>query len=233
MIRHRVLHIRGTPASGKTILRLLLTRHIRLSHPNWHITSLEVWPEGLQKDDLVGTEKSIESRLSLSRDEWPFAQDRVFLVDEAQMTYSNIYFWNCFLKLIDYTQGVYVVLFSSYGSPGGRPVDLVNVTPPVLRPDQRISLVWTASPGFDPVGLLFTREEAIEVVALATEHHQDTPNFAPELLDWLYDLSTGHAGALNSLIQILLQGMYLLKIKSILGVSQGCEATSKYSLSRR
>lgn len=116
MIRHRVLHIRGTPASGKTILRLLLTRHIRLSHPNWHITSLEAWPEGLQKDDLVGTEKFIEYRLSISRDEWPFAQDRVFLVDEAQTTYSNIYFWNCFLKLIDYTQGVYVVLFSSYGA---------------------------------------------------------------------------------------------------------------------
>lgn len=149
------------------------------------------------------------------------------------MTYSNVYFWNTFLKLIDKTQGVYVVLFSSYGSPGRRPIDLVGVTPPILHPDQRISLMWTVSPGFGPVGLLFTREEAAEVVALATEHHQDTPNFAPELLDWLYELSTGHAGALDGLIQILLKGMYLLKIKSILGVSRGCEATSKYSLSRR
>lgn len=98
------------------------------------------------------------------------------------MTYSNVYFWNCFLKLIDKTQGVYVVLFSSYSSPGGRPVDLVGVTPPILHPNQRISLMWTVSTEFDPVGLLFTREEATEVVALATEHHQDTPNIAPELL---------------------------------------------------
>lgn len=204
MIYHRVLHIRGTPASGKSILRILLTRYINVVHPNWTVSSQEAWPQDLQDNDFNGTAAFIEGCLNLPRDQFYSTQDRVLLVDEAQLTYSNVYFWNSFLKLIDNHQGVHVILFSSYGS---RPIDLVGVTPPVLHADQRISLVWTANDLFDPVGLLFTRDEAREVVALTVQYHQDKPNFAPELLDWLYYLSGGHAGALDGLVQILRCGM--------------------------
>lgn len=78
----------------------------------------------------------------------------------------------------------------------------------MLRVAQRISLVWTAEGRFEPVGLLFTREEAREVVALTMEFHQDKPNFAPEFLDWLHYLSGGHAGALDGLMQIIQDGVY-------------------------
>lgn len=208
MIYYRILHIRGTPASGKSILRLLLARYIGVVRPAWTVSSQEAWPHHLQDNDLEGTAAFLESCLNLPRDQFYSTEDRVLLVDEAQMTYRNVYFWNSFLKLIDNTQGVYVILFSLYGSPGRRPIELVGLTPPVLSEDQRISLVWTTSGVFDPVGLLFTREEAREVIALATEFYQDKPKFAPELLDWLYYLSGGHAGALDGLMQVLRGGMY-------------------------
>ncbi|KAL0630724.1 hypothetical protein Q9L58_010430 [Maublancomyces gigas] len=118
MIYYRVLHIRGTPASGKSILRLLLSRYII-------------------DNGLNGAVAFIESCLNLPRDQFYSTQDRGLLVDEAQLTYSNVYFWDSFLKLIDDTPGVHVIHFSYYGSPGRRPIELVGVTPPVLHAAQR------------------------------------------------------------------------------------------------
>lgn len=79
------------------------------------------------------------------------------------------------------------------------------MTPPVLQPDQRISLNWHASTRFGPVGLLLTRQEAGEIAALASARHQDKPRYSTNLLDWLYNLTGGHVEALDGLIQILKQ----------------------------
>lgn len=169
IIYHRVLHIHGTPASGKSILRILLARYIKVIRPTWTVRARDAWPHQLQDDDLDGTTAFIESCLKSTQDQPYPTQGRDVLVDEAQMKCRDIYFWNLFLKLIDNTQGVHAIILSSYGNPGRRPIELVGVTPPVLQHDQRISLVWTANALFPPVWLLFTREEAREVVALDTE----------------------------------------------------------------
>lgn len=83
MIYHRVLHIRGTPASGKTILRLLLERYIELKEPEWLVSSAGVWPTELNTD-LDGTTRFIENPLNPPKTELFSVQDRALLVDEPK-----------------------------------------------------------------------------------------------------------------------------------------------------
>lgn len=74
MIHHCFLHIRGTLASGKGILRLL-TCYINTVRPTWIVSSQEAWPHHLQDNDLDGTAAFIESYLNLTRDKFYSTQN--------------------------------------------------------------------------------------------------------------------------------------------------------------
>lgn len=204
MMHYRILHIRGTPASGKTVLLQLLRYHIKSIKPDWNVSVVVDWPSTLDNDDS-GTITHLERVLNLRRDDFLAAQDTVLLLDEAQTTYKNRYFWNMFLKSIERISGVYVVLFSSYGSPKRQPVDLIGLTPPVLTADQRIGLQIDENQGFPPAGLLLTITEAESIMSLASSAHQDHPQFSHGLLHWVYALTAGHVGAFVGILDMIIR----------------------------
>lgn len=58
----------------------------------------------------------------------------VLLVDEAQSTKEDQYFWNTFLKLLvqPAPSTLRVAMFAVHGSAGSSPVDIPCITPPIL-----------------------------------------------------------------------------------------------------
>lgn len=173
MIYYRILHIRGTPASGKSILRLLLARYINVVRPAWTVSSQEAWPHHLQDNDLNGTAAFVESCLNLPRDQFYSTQDRVLLVDEAHDAQSS---WSESRRLCSMRTSAYRLY--------GPRTTCSTRSGSTSRGRKHVKL--SASPRN------FTKTNLI----------------APELLDWLYYLSGGHAGALDSLVQVIRGGMY-------------------------
>lgn len=127
----------------------------------------------------------------------------VLLVDEAQSTKEDQYFWNTFLKLLvqPAPSNLRVAMFAAYGSAGNTPVEIPCITPPILRRIQRVELQWHGNDEDPPVGLLLSREEAEEILNKATACHQDRPSFSADFRAYVYDVTSGHAGALASIIE--------------------------------
>lgn len=111
------------------------------------------------------------------------------------MTYWDLLFWNGFLKTINSHSKIRVVLFASYGSPSTPSTD----TSVIISENQKITLRhMDHGDGTGKVGLLFTREECQELV-----DKRESNNFDSGFVDGLYDLTTGHAGALSDLLDIV------------------------------
>jgi energy-coupling factor transporter ATP-binding protein EcfA2 len=120
METHAVVHVCGSPASGKSTLLKLLANYIRLNKPEYSVVILEpcenlnIWGYREYLLDSMcfpinrGTEQNLEHDKNL-----------VFLIDEVQFTYKNIDFWNCLIKNRCQESsylGSKLVLFASYGN---------------------------------------------------------------------------------------------------------------------
>lgn len=69
--------------------------------------------------------------------------DLVFILDEAQVTYDDPFFWYSFIKeRLALEKGPRFCIFTSYGSPTtGSPDYPKSATPPILKKERRISLI--------------------------------------------------------------------------------------------
>ncbi|PGH00845.1 hypothetical protein AJ79_08097 [Helicocarpus griseus UAMH5409] len=199
--RYSVIHVRGTPASGKSTLAQLLARHVK---KNSDIPVLIAsWP--LNFPDPIGVYSDYNDLLNFifkkrQLDNW-MGQPRLIIIDEAQSSYPYLSFWNDLIKSITYGCFPYVALFTSYGSPGSEPINYRTPTPIYSLPEQRVSL-WptTANP---ELGLFFSREEFNDITARVLEHHsQHGQHFllSEDLKEFVYRMTSGHASAVRCLL---------------------------------
>ncbi|BCR89869.1 uncharacterized protein ACHE_51067S [Aspergillus chevalieri] len=225
-----IVHVRGTPASGKTYLSELLRQHYRkggrrvslikkwegLDFKNpWDslVKLVEKWNEELEGAPTTSfTTTSSESKHDLS---WVLTSNTVILVDEAQMTYSDDVLWNTILKgrqssLFGYN--FRLCLFCSYGSPETGP-DQTFFTPVRLSNQQCISLTPQSQQYSPPIGLFYDKEEFRDVVSRSIPvEYQETFTFDEGAQDYIFALSNGHPGAVESILSTLFQ-TYRHKIK--------------------
>jgi hypothetical protein len=187
------LQVRGTPGSGKSTLVTLLRLHILNVEPESSVHIIDGWPD----KPFPGTKAiDYESRLMESVPGYPAKSRTYLLFDEGQDTYWDIWFWNNFIKNRHLTYYC-IILFCTYGSPSSRPVDFSIGNPPRLVPKARVSL-W---PTDVCPGILYTRTEYDEVVSLL-----DSPlNLHPDLQTLLFYWTSGHAGAVASLLTSISQ----------------------------
>ncbi|KAL4788605.1 hypothetical protein BJX76DRAFT_1427 [Aspergillus varians] len=203
-----VIHIRGTPASGKTVLSELLRDYYLENHRN--VFLLEIWKS---LESFPGNDPWTQFALLL-RQRYPgyslkdfLAPKTIILVDEAQASYTDYSFWNTIIKERRSGEGkdIKICLFCSYGSPlTGLEVDRVWFTPVNFGPAQRITL--TPQPGEDSpkLGLFFTPDEFAEAVLLLTTHKYDEKfTIDDEAISYLYELTNGHPGGVTSLVNFL------------------------------
>lgn len=192
--------VRGTPASGKSVLMNLINEHARLHLPHLKLHVLRGWPSNMS---FIQSRKYLDETLGFERDMLFNARNTVICIDDAQSTYYDEEFWS-FIKMLDSGSASFI-LFCSYGSPGPEPVQVKSGTPPIFGRVQRISLQWEENPSMDPpIGLLLLKDEANDLIARCCSQNANLPVFSPELSDLLYKISGGHAGALSGLVETVL-----------------------------
>ncbi|KAE8352425.1 hypothetical protein BDV28DRAFT_135151 [Aspergillus coremiiformis] len=200
-----VIHVRGTPASGKTVLSQLL-RDYYLEN-NRKVFLIETWTslgsfEG--KDNWTRFASLLQTMYPQYDRAELFAPNTVILVDEAQASYKDPYFWNTIIKerRSDEGEDIKICLFCSYGSPStGLEIDHVVFTPATFGSPQRITL--TPQPGeYSPkLGLFFTPDEFDEAVSLlTTNNYEEKFTIDKEAMSYLYELTNGHPGGVASLV---------------------------------
>jgi hypothetical protein len=215
--------VRGTPASGKTIvMRLVANKLLKMYSRESPIYILYGWD--MEKISKVGWNAYLYQETGVSGNDW-LTHRAYLLLDEAQESYGDSELWAAFFKSIErYVDAPFVILFSSYGSPGrgfeGFGGQEHIKTPMVFAPKQQISL--RPEKDFDdnlpifiqsgkstelhtcrPVGLLLGEDEAMDI--LTQYAIESSLSLSADLKKELFLISDGHVGLLTSLVDILLK----------------------------
>jgi hypothetical protein len=212
---HRVIHVRGTPTSGKSTLAQLLQDYVTRISPSTQVYAFSCQRlKTLQRGGINGslyyqllnfhTGRPIDAR------DWLYMTDMLLIIDEAQISYQYENLWTQFIKRIasDGDEGRRVILFSSYGSPANVPLKHGGVgSPPMeLSADQRVS-IRPLHHNNQKISLYFTRPEFNDVVArVCNRSGENGQPFrpSPELLEYVWEFSNGHPGGTRVVLDALI-----------------------------
>jgi hypothetical protein len=213
---YHIIRVRGTPASGKTtVMNLVVNQLLENYGKEKPIHVLTDWNES-KVDGKGGWGAYLKHKTGVHGNQW-LTYPAYLVIDEAQVSYWDAELWTDFFKRIVPLVSPYILLFTSYGSPGRGFVGFSEKrhmqTPLIFAPEQQISLradeniryydPWRADLLLTPVGLLLDQDEALEVVTLITKHMQPRPSLTEDLKKGLALFSGGHIGLLESLLRAL------------------------------
>ena len=205
-----VIHVRGTPSSGKTTLASLLWMYYQ--ERGHRVVFVPYWIDVkdpheflAQLCELAGI-TGVNSSNILSRD------DIIFIVDEAQSSYGDNLFW---LQIVKYQSdrhcGPKICLFASYGNPitgspttgqpnTGHETVQPRFTPVKLGPSQRVSLTVSKIATTPNVCLFYNQEEFDDVLKRLCSRSWSTCGLSSDAGSYLYSITDGHPGAVSSLM---------------------------------
>jgi Cdc6-like AAA superfamily ATPase len=158
-----MIYVYGTPANGKTVLFNLLYQRLDEQYPHIRVIPLAQWPVAMSHGQC---RQYLELLLHHKLSKIDSMQETVLLVDEAQTTKKDLYFWNSFIKNIvqDGHGPIRVGLFASYGSAGSAPVEYPYIALPILSSSSRVELEWHGTQDDEQkVGLYLSKDEADEI----------------------------------------------------------------------
>ena len=186
------MKVRGTPASGKTVLSKLLAKHISQQDPDVHVIWINGWPPMEQGGNYYRY---------LKQQGWVECEKTVFILDSAQSSYDDLGLWNDFFKSIhEYNGRCRAIAFATYGSPTSR-MYVWGIL--IVIPDhQRVTLRHIDhKDDLPPVGLLFTRREFDDLVA--NDYPSSEYHFHSSFFDAIFNITNGHVGAFYVFIGII------------------------------
>ncbi|EED14660.1 conserved hypothetical protein [Talaromyces stipitatus ATCC 10500] len=215
-----IVHVRGTPASGKSTLSLLLRDYYR-----WNgriVFWLGIWEQNLRdfgdEDPWANLARYIRRNYPrLDKKQNIFANGNVIIIDEAQTSYGDTALWNQIIKDIHGGIGykVKLCLFCSYGSPSeGLPYNRRDHGTPVgFGCAQRISLTPSGELGSPPIGLFYNRDEfEIVVTKLCSSDPVEKYIIDNDARNYIFNFTNGHPGAVSSIVYYLFQ-VYRSQVK--------------------
>jgi len=204
-----VVHVRGTPASGKTTLAQLLHSYYlerglpAVFIPYWPIQgSIPASPSSylhilVQECHLAGHTDINQSTLRNT--------DIIFILDEGQMSYGDQGLWLRFVKTQNGRRsGPRICVFTLYGNPSSGPDDFAQGTPlSFLGVKQRVSI--TVSPMEDSlrISLFYSRDEFDDVVRRLSTDPRRPLRLHTDAKDYVFELTSGHAGAVEGVIGMI------------------------------
>ncbi|RAL12920.1 uncharacterized protein BO97DRAFT_424100 [Aspergillus homomorphus CBS 101889] len=206
-----VVHIQGTPVSGKTTLALLLRDYLR---PTRKVIFLSGWKrrsismtakEYLANVCYRSDSDGIHTHDDLLCDE---NSDLVFIVDDAHETYADTDFWpNVIEARLNRQLGPRFCLFTSYGLPTTEP--LRKLPDGIMQKWQkwtRVALLRQrlASP---EISLFYSLQEMHDVIARynkATTGHKISENEKACIMR----LTNGHPGMISAILDYVHQHVY-------------------------
>ena len=198
----RVVHVRGTPSSGKTTLAYLLRRYYEdrgepvISVDGWHNTPNPT--AHLASLCVASGYDEVKPNNLLT---W----DVVFLFDEAQQSYQDSRLWLGIIKTQSgKSSGPKIYLFSSYGSPATGPTQYPHGSTLVhFGAEQRVSISVSSNPRTPNICLFYNEEEFSEVVRLQCANPIHKFAMDPDASEYLYSITNGHPGVVKSLLGYL------------------------------
>ena len=121
------------------------------------------------------------------------------LIDEAQESYGDEFFWNDFLKAaMGLSGGLKVVLAASHGS---YRTSLMGHGTPLVIPD--CSIMETTAKGIGHPGVWLTRDEYNDLACRIG--FQNRVKFSQNLLDEIFHATRGHCGASSDSLSLAVQ----------------------------
>lgn len=198
----RVVHVRGTPSSGKTTLAHLLLQY--LENRGESVVLIDGWHDIpnpttylVQQSIISGYEGVTASNL--------LTRDLVFLFDESQQSYQDSRLWLGIIKTQSgRISGPKICLFSSYGSPTTGPTQYPHGSTPIyFGGSQRVSISVSHTCNAPNISLFYNQEEFSEVVRLRCTDPKHKFAITPSASDYLYSITNGHPGAVTSLLGYL------------------------------
>ena len=198
----RVVHVRGTPSSGKTTLAILLWKYYRERRER--VVFLDGWHNvGNPRTHLVNECKAC----GYYGIEPPTLTDAnvVFVFDEAQQSYNDSRLWTGIIKTQSGSHGgPRICLFSSYGSPDtGLTQYPFGSTPVHFGPSQRISITSSHLAENGRVCLFYSPEEFEDVVSRRCSDQTKKFELDPAARKYLYSITNGHPGATDALLSFI------------------------------
>ncbi|WEW54602.1 hypothetical protein PRK78_000022 [Emydomyces testavorans] len=204
----KVIHVRGTPASGKTTLAHLLHEFYLVN--NQDALYISGWEPSLptSKNFVPEDERDSDKKVDTNN---IFDQNMVYIVDEAQSSYSDKLFWFAILKSLSRsTSPLRICLFSSYGSPSSGSDVRANRTPVNFGPEQRVSISVSLMDNSPPICLFYSPEEFDDTVQRLSDTRKVKFPLDEDARQFLFDLTNGHPGAVDGLFERI----YKLTIES-------------------
>jgi hypothetical protein len=218
--QYHIIVVRGTPASGKTtLMELVANKLLEIYGHERPIHILYGWNQK-KVQQAAGWNAYLRQQTGVRGDHWR-SYPACLLLDEAQQSYWDDELWAALFKSIrPFTGYPFVILFSSYGSPGrgyeGFDGQKHHKTPMVfaagqqiaMRPDESINhnlpISIQSGESSRPVGLLLEEDEAIDVLTqFASTTIQPRISLSADLKKELFQISDGHAGLLLDLVPVL------------------------------
>lgn len=127
--------------------------------------------------------------------------DLIFILDEAQVTYADSFFWHSVIEdRLSATRGPRFCLFTSYGSPiTGSPDYPESTTPAILKNEQRISLIVPYSHTEHDLCLFYKHEEYKDAVKRWTDTTDCT--IGEDVESYIFEQTNGHPGIAGAMLR--------------------------------
>ncbi len=201
------MHVRGTPASGKSTLAMFLEQYVKSVLPNRFPVYRFRWtPATLSLTTSYNDLLNFFTRQVASYD-W-MEMGNVIIIDEAQLSYDFQDLWHGLIKILASVAkcGPFIITFASYGSAKQSPLlSEPSSTPVQFTSKQRIS-TRPLTLNNPQVGLYLTRDEFDDVASrFCKQYSQHGERFLPsaEALQYMWDFSNGHPGGFRTLLDML------------------------------
>lgn len=204
--RNRVVFVCGPPLSGKTTLARLLEEYYR--HLGSSVVYLDEWKN--EKSDPISYLCDVYNQQDEDRQMRPESFENspaVFLIDNAEKTYSDFDFWLKLMKPLNAKRPkLRLCLFASYGHPITG-IDSYHVPKRRAKtklsrfdPLQRVSPIRPRFASDEHPQLYFDREEFEAIVSNICLAREGDIQFMPAALDCLYTLTSGHPGVTDAVL---------------------------------
>lgn len=193
------MHVRGTPASGKTVLSYLLFD--RLSQQNKDVIRIESWDDNKAADVYLAEVCRKHGYQDVQSNDIRTSAF-IFLIDEAQQTYLGPSLWYGLVKtFIGKDEGPQFCLFSVYGSPRNGAVSYpAGTAPPILDKEQRVSLTTSDNSGSPRISLFYHPGEYHDVIERSCRRPGIEFTLGTDLKNYIYALTNGHPGVIDEMV---------------------------------